>query len=201
MTQSVRQWRSSHADPTSTTAGPRAGTGVLARRSVAAPSGYIRPPAGDAIDTAFRRGRPSADDRFRLRRSLAAGDRLGDDPHVRRQTPSGVSGFCCLTRPPTAALVLSTVSTASICRPGRMGGSIHRPKEDTMESIKLVDCAGRPRSPATLPGYHRGRPPRNKGLRYPPDPPTERRSAAVSRTASRCVRCEDPFLLASTAGS
>jgi hypothetical protein len=23
-----------------------------------------------------------------------------------------------------------------------------------MESVPLVDCAGRPRSPATLPGYH-----------------------------------------------
>jgi hypothetical protein len=31
----------------------------------------------------------------------------------------------------------------------------------------LVDCIGRRRSPATLPGYHVGRPPRNKGLRYP----------------------------------
>jgi hypothetical protein len=36
-----------------------------------------------------------------------------------------------------------------------------------MESTQLVDCAGRRRSPAALPGYHRGRPPRNKGLRYP----------------------------------
>ena len=36
----------------------------------------------------------------------------------------------------------------------------------------LLDAAGRPRSPATLPGYHAGRPPRNKGQRYPADPPT-----------------------------
>jgi integrase len=36
----------------------------------------------------------------------------------------------------------------------------------------LFDAAGRPRSPATLPGYHAGRPPRNKGMRYPADPPT-----------------------------
>ena len=26
----------------------------------------------------------------------------------------------------------------------------------------VLDAAGRPRSPATLPGYHTGRPPRNK---------------------------------------
>jgi site-specific recombinase XerD len=52
-----------------------------------------------------------------------------------------------------------------------------------MESTPLVDCAGRPRSPATLPGYHRGRPPRNKGLRYPPDPPTVEEIIAVMRAA------------------
>ena len=34
----------------------------------------------------------------------------------------------------------------------------------------LLDAAGRRRSPATLPGYHAGRPPRNKGRRYPADP-------------------------------
>ena len=59
----------------------------------------------------------------------------------------------------------------------------HRPKEDVMESAPLVDCAGRRRSPATLPGYHRGRPPRNKGLRYPPDPPTVEEIIAVMRAA------------------
>jgi hypothetical protein len=31
----------------------------------------------------------------------------------------------------------------------------------------MFDAAGRRRSPATMPGYHAGRPPRNKGLRYP----------------------------------
>jgi hypothetical protein len=29
----------------------------------------------------------------------------------------------------------------------------------------LLDRAGRRRSPATVPGFHAGRPPRNKGLR------------------------------------
>ena len=52
-----------------------------------------------------------------------------------------------------------------------------------MESAPLVDCAGRPRSPATLPGYHRGRPPRNKGLLYPPDPPTVEEIIAAMRAA------------------
>ena len=38
-----------------------------------------------------------------------------------------------------------------------------------MESM-LLDVAGHRRSPATTPGYHRGRPPRNKGDQYPADP-------------------------------
>jgi hypothetical protein len=36
----------------------------------------------------------------------------------------------------------------------------------------LLDTAGRRRSPATMLGYHAGRPPRNKGIRYPADRPT-----------------------------
>ena len=35
----------------------------------------------------------------------------------------------------------------------------------------LLDAAGCRRSPATLPDFHAGRPPRNKGIRYPADPP------------------------------
>ena len=46
-----------------------------------------------------------------------------------------------------------------------------------MNSQTKLDTAGRPRSPATLPGYHAGRPPGNKGHRYPADPPGSRRSS------------------------
>src|SRR5215211_682043 len=45
----------------------------------------------------------------------------------------------------------------------------------------LLDAAGRRRPPATLPGYHAGRPPRNKGQRYPADPPTVEEIIAVMR--------------------
>jgi site-specific recombinase XerD len=45
----------------------------------------------------------------------------------------------------------------------------------------VLDCAGRRRSPATLPGYHAGRPPRNKGQLYPADPPTVKEIVAVMR--------------------
>jgi hypothetical protein len=51
-----------------------------------------------------------------------------------------------------------------------------------MESV-LYDAAGHRRSPATMPGYHEGRPPRNKGLRYPADPPTVEEIVAVMRAA------------------
>ena len=47
----------------------------------------------------------------------------------------------------------------------------------------LLDAAGRRRSPATMPGFHAGRPPRNKGRRYPADPPTVAEIVAVMRQA------------------
>jgi hypothetical protein len=39
-----------------------------------------------------------------------------------------------------------------------------------MSELLLLDRAARRRSPATMPGFHSGRPPRNKGFRYPADP-------------------------------
>jgi hypothetical protein len=47
----------------------------------------------------------------------------------------------------------------------------------------LLDAPGHQRSPATMPGYHRGRPPRNKGEQYPADPPTIEEIIEVMRTA------------------
>lgn len=46
----------------------------------------------------------------------------------------------------------------------------------------LLDRAGRRRSPATMPGFH-GRPPHNKGLRYPADPPKVEEIVGVMRAA------------------
>src|SRR5271170_7072484 len=54
-------------------------------------------------------------------------------------------------------------------------------REEVMEST-MLDVAGHRRSPATMPGYHRGRPPRNKGEHYPADPPTVEEIVAVMRT-------------------
>ena len=52
-------------------------------------------------------------------------------------------------------------------------------------SLSVVDAAGRRRSPATMADYHRGRPPRNKGLRYPADPPPVDEIVVVMRQAGR----------------
>jgi integrase len=47
-----------------------------------------------------------------------------------------------------------------------------------MESV-LLDVAVHRRSPATMPGYHRGCPPRNKGEQSPADPPIVEEIVAV----------------------
>ena len=52
-------------------------------------------------------------------------------------------------------------------------------------SMVLLDAAGRPRSPATRPGYLAGRAPRNKGMQYPPDPPRPEEIIVVMRNAGR----------------
>jgi len=52
-----------------------------------------------------------------------------------------------------------------------------------MSSVQLVDVTGRRRSPATLPEFRAGRPPRNKGRSYPADPPTVDEIVAVMRHA------------------
>jgi site-specific recombinase XerD len=51
----------------------------------------------------------------------------------------------------------------------------------------VLDAAGRPRSPATIPGYHVGRAPGNKGRRYPADPPTVEEIVAVMRQAGASI--------------
>jgi site-specific recombinase XerD len=52
-----------------------------------------------------------------------------------------------------------------------------------MERLPLLDRAGRRRSPATTSSFHQGLPPRNKGRRYPPDPPTVEEIVTVMRAA------------------
>jgi integrase len=53
-----------------------------------------------------------------------------------------------------------------------------------MTVLSLLDAAGRRRSPATVPGYRAGRPPRKKGMRYPVEPPAVEEIVAVMRHAA-----------------
>jgi hypothetical protein len=52
-----------------------------------------------------------------------------------------------------------------------------------MPSTVLLDACGRRRSPATLSSFHQRRPPRNKGQRYPADPPTVEEIISVMHAA------------------
>jgi integrase len=55
-----------------------------------------------------------------------------------------------------------------------------------MSSVQpLIDGAGRRRSPAAMPGFRTGKAPRNKGQRYPADPPTVEEIIAVMREAQQ----------------
>jgi hypothetical protein len=52
-----------------------------------------------------------------------------------------------------------------------------------MSGSVVLDAAGRRRSPATMPGFHAGHPPRHKGVRYPADRATVEDIVAVMRIA------------------
>src|SRR3954470_16525963 len=71
---------------------------------------------------------------------------------------------------------------AAAGRPGEEPRSVSDTRGGAMSEL-LLDAAGRRRSPATLPEFHAGRPPRNKGMRYPADPPTIEEIVTVMRSA------------------
>ena len=50
-------------------------------------------------------------------------------------------------------------------------------------SEDLLDCLGRRRSPAARSAFHTGRPPANRGLHYPADPPPVEELIGVMRAA------------------
>ena len=56
-----------------------------------------------------------------------------------------------------------------------------------MSELTLLDAAGRRRSPASMPGHHAGRPPRNKGMRYPADPPRAEEIITIMRQAGNGI--------------
>ena len=57
-----------------------------------------------------------------------------------------------------------------------------------MSEISSLDVVGRRRSPATFAEFHAGRPPANKGMRYPADPPRVEEIVAVMRAAGDGAR-------------
>src|SRR3954462_11825315 len=83
----------------------------------------------------------------------------------RRRRRSGSANARFEARGPIEQRALSAV---------RLGG-------DPMTVSAAFDAAGRRRPPATMPGYHAGRAPRNKGQHYPADPPTVEEIIAVMR--------------------
>jgi integrase len=56
-----------------------------------------------------------------------------------------------------------------------------------MPTSPPLDSLGRRRSPASVPGYLAGRPPRGKGRRYPADPPRTEEIIAVVRCCGEGV--------------
>jgi integrase len=72
----------------------------------------------------------------------------------------------------------------------RLGGRVAwcgATDQEVFMSVELLDAAGRRRSPATVPGYRRGCPPRKKDRRYPADPPRVEEIIAVMRAAGTGV--------------
>jgi len=85
-------------------------------------------------------------------------------------------------RPGEASPVSDRSPFAGCASAGRAASSVRCDwEEGSHDRYPVLDAAGRRRSPATLPGYHAGRPPRNKGRLYPADPPTVEEIIAVMR--------------------
>lgn len=109
------------------------------------------------------------------------------DPHVGRRRFERARSARHTSREPGATVRLSFWEWV-----GRGGSAVddgrvhHRPEEDVMESIPLPDRAGRRRSPATTSSFRQGVAPSNKGVRYPPDPPTVEEIIAVNARGWRC---------------
>ena len=58
------------------------------------------------------------------------------------------------------------------------------PRRGATSSTQMpLNAASHRRAPVAMPGCHRGRPPKNKGLRFPADPPTVDEISAVMRAS------------------
>lgn len=73
--------------------------------------------------------------------------------------------------------------SASVPSEDDLAGSIGAPGGGGRCKPLCFDVAGHRRSPVTMPGFHEGRAPRNKGRRDPADPPTVEEIIGVMREA------------------
>src|SRR3954470_8348101 len=86
------------------------------------------------------------------------------------------------TRRPSGSKPLPHSLGADGHQPATTRASRFTPEEESWaKSCSMLRVVGR--SPATMPGFHAGRPPRNKGRRYPANPPTVEEVVAVMRAA------------------
>src|SRR5215216_135822 len=133
-----------------------------------ASSGPTTLPRARPCATSGRLRRPPADARLGRDPAVwltAAGLRIAMAKRV-HEAPGGDAGALLSERAPSVV---------------HLGG-------DPMTVSAVLDAAGRRRSPATMPGYLAGRPPRNEWRLYPADPPTvedRRRDARGERRQSR----------------
>src|SRR5450755_3394394 len=129
------------------------------------------------IDRASPRFRPRPDPKENLETAAQRGQRLYQmQARGRRRRGRGFRGRVALgplvplseaehgLRLRSRVVAAPWLSVVAVGHPEDDGGVVFRPEEGVMETV-LLDAAGRRRSPATMPGFHSGRPPRNKGLR------------------------------------
>ena len=170
------------------------GSSGRSRRAAVAPAGRRRT-ASSPCEAKSPSHRPRETDhghRSLLRATSTSGDRTacaclpGLSPSRReRASPTGCPR-CCVGRPP----VVSSRRCAFAQTLGLPGGAVARPWWGRVGrrwyllsyrrrfDVRVLDAAGRRRSPAAMSGQHAGRPPRNNGIRHPAD---RRRSMRSSR--------------------
>jgi hypothetical protein len=106
----------------------------------------------------------------------AEDDSVGDLPMARGQIPADRVCICNWPIPPAALCALLSAICERVA--GRtIGAVLSPPHEEGKMQTALLDIAGHRRSPVTMPGFHEGRTPRNKGTGTRRTHPRLRRSS------------------------
>jgi hypothetical protein len=133
-----------------------------ADRQAAAPSNVQREPTPTADSSSARTG-PRPSPRYADRATAIFGKRTASRPAIPAGSASTAQSTTNLRSADTKSA--RSVGAAASLRSRRRdsNGSIINPTKGGFMESMLLNVAGHRRSPATMPGYHRGRPPRNKG--------------------------------------